>query len=71
MFLKTLKLFYEIPHLQAQFWGLIILPVGLGGSLLLALVEKFRGRLLAAAWGAPGAGRARRLRRPWAALENY
>ncbi len=47
MFLKDLKLFYEIPHLQAQSWGLI-LPVGLGGSLLLALVEKFRGRLLAA-----------------------
>jgi hypothetical protein len=48
MFLKTLKLFYELPHLQAQSWGLI-LPVGLGGSLLLVLVEKLRGRLRAAA----------------------
>jgi cation-transporting P-type ATPase E len=48
MFMKDLKLFYEIPRLQAQSWGLI-LPVGLGGSLLLVLVEKLRGRLLAAA----------------------
>jgi hypothetical protein len=48
MFQKTLEFFYEIPHLQAQSWGLI-LPVGLGGSLLLVLVEKLRGRLLAAA----------------------
>ena len=51
MFLKTLKLFYEIPHLQAQFWGLIILPVGLGGSLLLALVEKNSG---GGCWRRPG-----------------
>jgi len=41
-----------IPHLQAPSEGLI-LPLGLGGSLLLALVAKFRGRLLAAP-GLPG-----------------
>lgn len=69
MFLKTLKLFHEILHLQAQSCGLI-LPVGLGGSLLLALVEKFRARLLAAGWEGPGAGLARRWRRPGAARET-
>jgi hypothetical protein len=41
----------EVPHLQAHSGGLILL-VGLGGSLLLALMAKFRGRLPAAAWAA-------------------
>jgi len=69
MFQKTLEFFYEIPHLQAQSWGLI-LPVGLGGSLLLVLVEKLRGRrpreFLGLAGLAAGGGHGP----PWKTVEN-
>ena len=44
-FVKTFKVFYEIPNLQVQSWWLIFLA-GLGGSFLLLALEKIRGWLI-------------------------
>ncbi len=45
VFVKTSKVFYEIPNLHMQSWWLILLA-GLGGSLLLLVVQKMRGWLI-------------------------
>ncbi len=46
-FINTIKAFYEIPNLQVQSWWLIFLA-GLGGSVVLLVVEKIRGWLIRA-----------------------
>ncbi len=44
-FINTIKAFYEIPQLQVQSWWLIFLA-GLGGSVVLMVLEKIRGWLI-------------------------
>lgn len=73
MFQKTLEFFYEIPHLQAQSWGLI-LPVGLGGVPAAGAGGKITGAAaggrLGSPWGWLGPAAGGGHGPPWKTIEN-